>query len=106
MYERAVAEASRLLSQAQVSLLKLAVSLHIYSPRVEMYHQMALERGVKCPAAVDIAGSIVCSPDQLQSAVKNALVSEMICWQQLRLLVYLYSSSAGFFLPNSCTVLI
>lgn len=79
MYERSLAEASRLLSNAQLSLLKLAVSLHIYSPRVEMYHQMALERGVKCPAAVDVAGTIVCSPDQLQSAVSNALV-RIICY--------------------------
>ncbi|XP_054270383.1 UDP-glucose:glycoprotein glucosyltransferase-like isoform X1 [Macrosteles quadrilineatus] len=73
VYERALAEASRLLSPAQLSLLKLSVSLHVYSPRVEMYHQMALERGVKCPAAVDVAGTVVCEPHKIEEAVKEAL---------------------------------
>lgn len=75
MYDRGIAEASRLISPAQLSLLKLAVSLHIYSPRIEMYNQMAQERGIKCPAAVDIAGTIVCAPDQLHGTVKQVLVS-------------------------------
>lgn len=75
MYDRAIAEASKLVSPAQLSLLRLAVSLHIYSPRVEMYNQMAVERGIKCPAAVDVNGHIVCAPDKLQDTVKQVLVS-------------------------------
>ncbi|KAG8311333.1 UDP-glucose:glycoprotein glucosyltransferase 1 [Homalodisca vitripennis] len=71
MYDRALAEAGKLLSPAQLSLLKLAVSLHVYSPRVEMYHQMAQQRGLKCPAAVDVAGTVICSPEQLQVTVQQ-----------------------------------
>lgn len=78
MYDRAIIEASKLVSPAQLSLLRLAVSLHIYSPRVEMYHQMAMERGIKCPAAVDVNGHIVCAPDQLQDTINRVLVSLFI----------------------------
>lgn len=73
-YDRAIVEASRLISPAQISLLKLSVSLHVYSPKIEMYSQMALERGLNCPAAVDVAGTIVCSVDKIEEAVNQVLV--------------------------------
>ncbi|KAJ9575218.1 hypothetical protein L9F63_025829 [Diploptera punctata] len=56
-YEQAVDVAGFMITPAQVSVLKLALSLHIYSPKVEMYSQMALERGVtslSCPIVADL----------------------------------------------------
>uniref|UniRef100_A0A1B6BXN7 UDP-glucose:glycoprotein glucosyltransferase n=1 Tax=Clastoptera arizonana TaxID=38151 RepID=A0A1B6BXN7_9HEMI len=71
-YDRAIAEASKLISPAQISLLKLSVSLHIYSPKIEMYAQMALERGLNCPTAVDVGGTLVCSVDKIEDAINKA----------------------------------
>lgn len=75
-YDRAILEASHLLSPAQVSLLKFAVALHVYSPRIEMYNQMALERGVSCKTSVDVMGTTVCQPDKLQAVVDKVLAEE------------------------------
>lgn len=65
---------NRVASTAQVSMLKLSLSMRIYSPRVEMYAQMAHERGLengKCRgAAADVGGSLVCSPGELGAKVK------------------------------------
>lgn len=74
MYHAALEEARKLLTPAQISLLKLALSLHIYSPRIEMYHQMATQRGVSCPTSVDIAGKLICTSHQLESSINSALV--------------------------------
>jgi UDP-glucose:glycoprotein glucosyltransferase len=64
---------SPLVSTAQVSILKLALSMRVYSPRIEMYSQMAHERGVgnsKCPnAAADVGGKLVCNHRELEAMV-------------------------------------
>nr|CAD7428481.1 unnamed protein product [Timema monikensis] len=66
-YERVLAAVSGVLTSTQLSVLKLALSLHIYSPKVEMYAQMARERGVLCPVAVDLAGRLTCDLTELKS---------------------------------------
>lgn len=72
-YNTLVEKVSPLVSKAQVSTLKLALSMRVYSPRIEMYYQMAHERGVgdsKCPsAAADVGGQFVCSYGELEATV-------------------------------------
>lgn len=75
-YNVAINLASQYLSNTQVRLMKLAVSLHVYSPRIEMFSQMGLERHLQCSTTVDIAGKIICSVDEIDSAIDNAVVDE------------------------------
>ncbi|XP_063224607.1 UDP-glucose:glycoprotein glucosyltransferase isoform X2 [Bacillus rossius redtenbacheri] len=73
-YDAVLRHASRLLSPAQVSVLKLGLSLHVDSPKVEMFMQMAKERGVPathCPAAVDVQGQLSCSAEELVRLVRQ-----------------------------------
>nr|CAD7409331.1 unnamed protein product [Timema cristinae] len=75
-YERVLAAVSGVLTSTQLSVLKLALSLHIYSPKVEMYAQMARERGVLCPVAVDLAGRLTCDLTELKSLLTQTPTSQ------------------------------
>ncbi|KAJ4438070.1 hypothetical protein ANN_14009 [Periplaneta americana] len=71
-YEKALDVAGQLRTPAQISVLKLALSLHIYSPKVEMYSQMAIERGVAalgCPIAADVGGKLTCCVEELKKFI-------------------------------------
>ena len=51
------------MSDSQIKAIKLALSLHIFSPKIEMFGQMASECGVpesRCPSAVDFNGRLFC----------------------------------------------
>ncbi|XP_050543404.1 UDP-glucose:glycoprotein glucosyltransferase [Daktulosphaira vitifoliae] len=70
-YQTALFHAESLLSKSKLRLLKFSLSMHIYSPRIEMYTQMADDVGVKCSTAVDLDGQLVCSVDQLKDILKQ-----------------------------------
>ncbi|PSN48119.1 UDP-glucose:glycoprotein glucosyltransferase [Blattella germanica] len=75
-YEQAVDVAGLLITPAQTSVLKLALSLHIYSPKVEMYSQMALERGLSalsCPVAADVGGKLTCCTEEMKKLISQKL---------------------------------
>lgn len=55
--------------------MKLALSLHVYSPRIEMFSQMGLERHLPCSTTADIAGKMICSVDEITPAIDNAVVN-------------------------------
>lgn len=54
--------------------MKLSLSLHVYSPRIEMFSQMGFERNLPCPTTIDIAGKIICSVEEISSTIDNAIV--------------------------------
>ncbi|XP_050434765.1 UDP-glucose:glycoprotein glucosyltransferase [Adelges cooleyi] len=70
-YQSALSNAELLLSKSKLRLLKFSLSMHIYSPRIEMYAQMAADRGIECSTAVDINGQLVCSLEQLKTIVNQ-----------------------------------
>lgn len=49
--------------------------MHTYSPRIEMYAQMAADRGVQCSTSVEIDGELVCSAEKLKKVLKRIIVS-------------------------------
>lgn len=76
-YDSALSVSELLITPAQVSVLKLALSLHIYSPKVEMYSQMALERGVyalSCPIVADVAGKLTCCVEEMKKLIAQRQV--------------------------------
>lgn len=64
--------ASRLITSSQLALLKLGLSMHIYSPKVQMYEQMAQERNLPpCPAVADVGGILTCDVGELKKLIKK-----------------------------------
>lgn len=64
--------AAQLLTSAQMSVLKLALSLHIYSPKVQMFGQIAQERKLPlCTAVADVGGQLTCDVIQMTETLKK-----------------------------------
>lgn len=71
-YDKVIDEASRLITPSQLALLKLGLSMHIYSPKVQMYGQIAQERNLpSCPAVADVGGTLICDIGELKKLIKN-----------------------------------
>lgn len=65
-------EASKFISPAELSVLKLGLSLHIYSPKIEMFSQMAAEKGLPlCSAVVDVGGNLICDIKKAEAMITN-----------------------------------
>ena len=73
-YETLVDIARRYLGEAQVSLMKFSLALHVYSPKVEMFQQIALVRGVPedCEAVADVNGELTCNPEKVASLLESS----------------------------------
>ncbi|KAK9738964.1 Thioredoxin-like domain [Popillia japonica] len=60
-YDTVMKLASELITPSQLSVLKLGVSLHNYSPKIEMFSQIGKERELPaCPVVIDVGGSLSC----------------------------------------------
>jgi len=74
-YKIALSKAELLLSNSKLRLLKFSLSMHTYSPRIEMYAQMAADRGIQCSTTVEIDGELVCSIEELKKILQRISVS-------------------------------
>ncbi|CAH1183606.1 unnamed protein product [Phaedon cochleariae] len=71
-YNAAIEVASKLVTMSQLSLLKLGISLHINSPKVQMFGQIAKERRLpSCPAVADVGGELTCDLRELEILLKK-----------------------------------
>lgn len=78
VYDKSLAIAGRFISKTQIQLMKLALSLHIYAPKVEMYSQMAREHGVVdkgCPCAALLNDKLICHSSELEAKIAKASLS-------------------------------
>lgn len=67
-YSLAISISEKFLSTAQIALMKLALSLRIYSAKVDMFTQMAEMKDdldVNCVNFVEVGGKFTCSSDEL-----------------------------------------
>ncbi len=77
LYDRVVSFAGRFLSWTHLNLLKLSLSLRTKSPRIEMFQQMSLDRGVPDAGCgqgafvLEAAGGLHCSLEAAREALKN-----------------------------------
>ncbi|XP_012274348.1 UDP-glucose:glycoprotein glucosyltransferase isoform X2 [Orussus abietinus] len=65
---------SDFLSPAELAVLKLGLSLRIYSARIEMFSQMAQNRnasGLGCNNVFDVGGKFTCSLDELEKLIEE-----------------------------------
>jgi UDP-glucose:glycoprotein glucosyltransferase len=70
-YELSLKIAGELLSEARTDLLKLALSLRLYSPRVQVHQQIGDEYQTDCSTFVDINGEVVCDVNKIKSAISS-----------------------------------
>lgn len=64
--------ASKFVTPSQLSILKLGLSLHVYSPKVEMFEQIANERDLPpCPAVADVGGKLTCNVEEMKNLIGN-----------------------------------
>ncbi|XP_076281321.1 UDP-glucose-glycoprotein glucosyltransferase isoform X2 [Lasioglossum baleicum] len=73
-YNNIIEFAEKFLSLSEVALLKLGLSLRIYSARVEMFTQMAQNKNISkfdCYNVVDIGGRFTCSIEELDELLNQ-----------------------------------
>lgn len=71
-YRVMLKHAAKLVTPAQMSVLKLALSLHIYAPKVQMFGQIAQERKLPlCTAVADVGGQLTCDTIQMTDILKK-----------------------------------
>ncbi|XP_076640007.1 UDP-glucose-glycoprotein glucosyltransferase [Colletes latitarsis] len=73
-YNAIITFAEEYLSPSEVALLKLGLSLRIYSARVEMFTQMAENKNISsldCYNIVDVGGEFTCSLEELENLVNQ-----------------------------------
>ncbi|XP_022818717.1 UDP-glucose:glycoprotein glucosyltransferase [Spodoptera litura] len=74
VYDACIGVASTLLAPAQLRMAKLALSMHLTSPTVRMFDQIATQTGAKdvtCDAFVSIASRKICDNDALRDILKS-----------------------------------
>lgn len=84
-YDVIISEAAKLLTPAEISVLKLGLSLHIYSPKVEMFGQIAQLRGLpSCPITADVGGKLTCNTDELKKLIKQVCLQKRTLFNILK----------------------
>lgn len=77
IYENIVSFSSRYLTWTKLNLLRFALSLRTQSPKIEMFQQIATDRGVEqlgCETVVDFQGTLSCSlPDVGENVLSSKL---------------------------------
>ncbi|XP_044750165.1 UDP-glucose:glycoprotein glucosyltransferase [Coccinella septempunctata] len=72
-YDAVIEIAGKTITPAELEVLKLGLSLHIYSPKIQMFNQIASERNLPvCSIVVDINGHLICSLEELKSYFKKS----------------------------------
>lgn len=78
-YELSVKQAVKILSASRADLLRLALSLRLYSPRIQVFQQIAQsfdENTRKCSTFVDINGKQTCQADLIEALIAKESPTE------------------------------
>ncbi|KAK5964500.1 UDP-Glucose Glycoprotein glucosylTransferase [Trichostrongylus colubriformis] len=71
-YETGIEQASKMLSPPLLDLLKLSLSLRVYSPTVQLFHQTGADYAMPCTAFFDVHGVRGCNVGELEKAMESA----------------------------------
>ncbi|PIO72418.1 hypothetical protein TELCIR_05658 [Teladorsagia circumcincta] len=71
-YEIGLKQAMMILSPSSIDLLKLSLSLRIYSPTVQLFQQIGSEHAMSCAAFFDVHGTKGCNAGELENALISA----------------------------------
>lgn len=72
-YEVAVQQAVSALSESRSDLLKFALAMRLYSPKIQVFQQIAEGYGESstCGTFIDLNGKVLCSIAELENEVKK-----------------------------------
>nr|XP_022912908.1 UDP-glucose:glycoprotein glucosyltransferase [Onthophagus taurus] len=71
-YNIIIKHAAKFTTDSQLSVLKLGLSLHIYSPKIEMFSQMAKEVNLpECPIVADVGGTFTCDVKEAKELINK-----------------------------------
>lgn len=74
-YNQIIEEAAKLISPSKVALLKFGLALHIYSPKIEMFGQIADQLDLPdCLVTVDVGGKFICDISDVRSTIENVRI--------------------------------
>ncbi|KAI6232348.1 UDP-glucose:glycoprotein glucosyltransferase 1 [Aphelenchoides besseyi] len=79
-YESALKIGSEVLGETRTDLLKLSLSLRLFSPRVQVHQQIGDEYQTECDAFVDVAGEIVCDAKQIKKLAEQKKDDSTKAW--------------------------
>lgn len=76
-YDLIMDHAGMLITASQMSVLKLGLSLHVYSPKVEMFEQIASQMGLlNCNAVADLGGKMFCDVNEMKLYIDSKKYTE------------------------------
>ncbi|XP_045583681.2 UDP-glucose:glycoprotein glucosyltransferase 1 isoform X2 [Procambarus clarkii] len=85
IFEKTLSAAGQFLSPSQIRVLKLSLSLRAYSPKIEMFHQIAHDRDLpsteECGATVDVNGELTCDVDKVKLLIEKETGSKPITYE-------------------------
>ncbi|KAF5269322.1 hypothetical protein FQR65_LT02624 [Abscondita terminalis] len=71
-YEVLMGVTSKYLSEFELSMAKLSLSLHTYSPKIEMFMQIAMEKDLpSCKTVVEVGNSFTCNVNEVKGLIKH-----------------------------------
>ncbi|XP_071950419.1 UDP-glucose:glycoprotein glucosyltransferase 1-like [Antedon mediterranea] len=103
-YELSLKFASRVgLTESDLALLKLSLSLHSFSPKIALHNQMAAEvvGDLNCSIFVEVHGKVTCALNDVESLINTADQSEAAIIYEVD---HIYSSRGGDS-PNTTVIL-
>ncbi|XP_018026730.1 UDP-glucose:glycoprotein glucosyltransferase 1 isoform X2 [Hyalella azteca] len=75
-FDELLSSSSKILSTNQLELLQLSLALRVHSPKIEMFRQIALDRGIlnrtdtqNCQAVIDVNGHLICGVKSLKKSL-------------------------------------
>ncbi|XP_042221378.1 UDP-glucose:glycoprotein glucosyltransferase 1-like isoform X2 [Homarus americanus] len=85
IFAETLSVAGQFLSASQLRILKLSLSLRAYSPKIEMFSQIARDRGLpspeNCGAAVDVNGEVTCDIETMRQLVEKGTGTKPITYE-------------------------
>ncbi|ULT83129.1 hypothetical protein L3Y34_012402 [Caenorhabditis briggsae] len=71
-YDYTIKTAAKVISSSSADLLKFALALRQYSPRVQAFQQMAAEYGENCPVFAVVGEQVSCDYDKFEHLIRDA----------------------------------
>lgn len=73
-YEKSIDHAMLFLKKTRLNMLKFALSLRLFSPRIQAFEQIANEYllSSNCSTFVDINGEVTCNIDEIDILLQNS----------------------------------
>lgn len=69
-YEIGLKHVSSILTESSIDILKLSLSLRLFSPTVQLFQQTGADYSLPCPAFFDVNGVIGCDTEDLKAALE------------------------------------